>query len=389
MKTKSKVLYYAGWNSFTHIGCAYNLAKIMPEVDFHVASAEKWPFEPLPNLTFHKLYRPNCAMRIDEKFYLHTYPYEKELGDVKRYRKHFFSYIDLVKKVDPNLILVDITLEIAVWSKYLGYPVGLFYETFDSNNLRHQLAWDNVDEIFVRYPKKFVEQIENNINLKMVFLGGVSKFDLIDKMPSKEESADEIGLKSDDRKVITILSSSHSHNNAQVRRYFETICEAMNVESDKYQVFMLYPKKDSIITHLQHKYKNINYVVGVFNKVHNYLINSDMVITGAGMGATMESAYFRVPMLMIPVPWIISEQMMKAKALEDIGVAHVVDPIDMTPEVIRIETEAILSCPETVEKMKDAERALIDKKGYQRLAQKVRKMLRSSSAISKSSVLND
>lgn len=125
-KEKSKILYYAGWNSFTHIGGAYNLARYMPDVEFHVVSAEKWPFRKLDNVVFHKLTRPNCAMRIDDKFFLHTYPYEKDLGDLDKYRMHLSEYLKLLQKIHPNLVIVDITLEIAIWTKYLGYPVALF-----------------------------------------------------------------------------------------------------------------------------------------------------------------------------------------------------------------------------------------------------------------------
>lgn len=388
-KEKSKILYYASWNSFTHVGCAYNLAKSMPNVEFHVLSAEKWPFEKLDNLTYHKLYRPNCAMRFDEKFYLHTYPYEKELGDVKKYRRHIQGFMTLVKKIDPNLILVDTTLEVAIWSKFLGYPVGLFYETHDSSNLRHRIAWENVDKIFVRYPKQFIEQIETNISPKMVFSGGVSKFDLISELPSKESSKKEVRLKTNGKKIITILSSSHSYNTQQVRNYFETIGEAAEKLSEKYHVYLLYPKEDRISRFLMRKYKKINFVVGVFNKVHHYLSLSDLVITGAGMGATMESSYFRVPMLMIPVPWAIGEQMLKAEALENIGAARVINPISMDPEIIVEEVDNLFSDPNLLERMKEAERQMIDRKGYQKLAHHVSKMLKSSVCINKSSVLND
>lgn len=389
MAGKNKILYYAGWNSFTHIGGAYNLARSMPDVEFHVVSAEKWPFRNLENVTFHKLIRPNCAMRIDEKFFLHTYPYEKDLGDLDKYRKHLFEYLKLLRNIQPNLVVVDITLEIAIWSKFLGYPVALFYETLDSDNLRHQLAWNNVDSILVRYPKHFVATIEPNLNSKMFFSGGVSKFDSMEIATNRERNFEVTGAVKDKRKIVTVLSSSHSYNNAQVRKYFETICEALNNESEKIQCFMLYPENDKLAERLKEQYKNINFVIGVFNKVQYYLAISDLVITGAGMGATMESAYFRVPMLIIPVPWIIKEQALKANGLESIGAAKVVNPAGMIPEDITSKMYEMLGNKDLLQNMKDNERKLIDKNGYKRLASHINRMLKSSKCQNKISVIRD
>lgn len=385
---KSKVFYYAGWNSFTHVGGAYNLAKTMPNVEFHVASAEKWPFPELPNLTFHKLYRPNCAMRIDDRFFLNTYPYEKELGDIKKYRKHFFGYIDILKKIDPNLVIADITLEIALWSKFLGYPTCVFYETVETANLRHRLAWDNVDSILVRYPESFIELVEPNIHTKMFFAGGMSKFDNIEKLPSKDESRKLLGITNkEDEKVVTFLASSHSHNNPQVKRYFHIICKALNELSKEYKTFVLYPKKDSLVQKLEAEYKNIHFTVGVFNQVHHYLSLSDVVVTAAGLGAVMEASYFRVPMLLVPAPWITGDQMIKAKALEKLGAALLIDPVSINENAIIKAINKISTDPELKAKIQDKERILIDKKGYKKLAHHIQKMLNASYCINKSSVL--
>lgn len=387
-KFNSTVLYYAGWNSFTHVGGAYNLAKVMPDTLFHVVTAEKWPFSPLPNLIYHHLYRPNCAMRFDEKIYLHTYSYEKELGDVRKYRKHIFSYIELLKKIDPNLVISDITLEVALWAKFLGYPTCVFYETLETNNLRHKIVWDNAESILVRYPKRLIEQIEPNIHSKMFFAGGVSKFDLIDELPTKEESKKIIGLKNG-QQLVTFLASSHSHNNVQVKKYFRTICEALDKMPENVKCCVLYPTKDSLSFSLKRRYKKLNFIIGVFNQVHHYLGLSDVVVTAAGMGATMESAYFRAPMLLVPAPWIINEQMIKAEALEKIGAARLINPVTMTAETIEHELKLLLNNPELREKIKEKERILIDKKGYTRLARHITKMLNSSYCVNKSSILND
>jgi|GEM_PF-1527380 len=385
---KSKVLYYAGWNSFTHVGGAYYLAKVMPDVQFHVVSAEKWPFPPQENIIFHKLFRPNCAMRFDERIFLHSYPYENELGDINKYRKHIFGFLDIIKKINPNLVISDITLEIALLAKFFGYPTCAFYETVDTNNLRHKLAWDNVDSILVRYPRRFLEYVEPNIHSKMFFSGGVSKFDFIEKKSTAEESKSIIGLEKG-KKAVTFLASSHSHSNLQVKKYFANICEGLSLLSSQYQPFVLYPKNDRLVTSLKRKYKKLTFVVGVFNQVHHYLASSGLVLTAAGQGAIMESAYFRTPMLLIPAPWIINEQMVKATALEKMGAAKVINPVSMTPEIIQSEAEKILGNKDLRDKMRDKERELIDKKGYQRLSRHIYKMLNSSYCIDKISVIND
>lgn len=385
---KSIILYYAGWNSFTHVGGAFYLAKMMPDVLFHVASAEKWPFPPQKNIIFHKLYKPNCAMRIDDRFFLKTYPYENNLGDINKYRKHIFGFVELLKKINPNLVISDITLEVALLSKYFGYPTCVFYETVETNNLRHKLAWDNVDSILVRYNKRFLEYVEPNIHSKMFFAGGVSKFDLIEKKSTNEQSKKLIGLQKN-RKAVTFLASSHSHNNGQVKRYFQCICEGLNMLPSEYQCFVLYPQKDQLVNSLRKKCKNLNFIVGVFNQVHHYLAVSDIVLTAAGLGAIMESAYFRTPMLLIPVPWTINEQMIKATALEKMGAARLINPASMTPEIIKEQTLMVLEDKVLQESMKEKERELIDKKGYQRLSRHIYKMLGSNSCENKVSVLND
>lgn len=386
---KSSILYFASWNSFTHVGCAYNLAKSMPDVLFHVVTAEKWPFHKLDNVIYHRIFRPNCAMRFSEKFFLHHYPYEKELADINKYRKHFFAYTKWLQQINPNLVIVDTTLEIALLSKFMGYPTCVFYETWDSNNLRHRVTWENVDSILVRYPKEFIEKIEIRISPKMFFSGGVSKFDLYDEMPSKEKSMEVLGLKKGYKeKIITMLSSSQPQAIPQAKRYFRTICSVLN-SFEGAKSYVLYPKEDAIIKSLKRKYKNIDFIVGVYNQVNHYLSLSDVVITGAGLGATMESCYFRVPMLLIPVPWAFNEQMVKASALENMGAAKLVSPMTMNESLIRSEIQELLVNQELREKMKEKQRIMIDKRGYKRLSRHLNKMLESRVCQDKSSIKTD
>ncbi|PIS07682.1 hypothetical protein COT78_02280 [Candidatus Berkelbacteria bacterium CG10_big_fil_rev_8_21_14_0_10_43_13] len=385
---KSTVLYYAGWNSFTHIGGAYNLAKAMPDVFFHVTTAEKWPFPKLENLQYHKLYRPNCAVRFEEKIFLHTYTYERELGDIKKYRRHLFEYLQLLNKINPNMVISDITMEIALWSKFFGYPTCTFYETVDTHNLRHKIVWDNADSILVRYPKQFVEEIETNIHPKMFFCGGVSKFDLDENLPSKAEAITKIGADSN-KKTVTFLASSQSQIIPSSRKYFNFVCAGLNKVSEENNCFVLYPKKDSIVQKLQKKYSKIHFVIGIFNQVQYYLSAADVVVSGSGMGATMETCFFRVPMLQIPVPWVFKEQMIKASALERIGAARVISPVKMSAESIAGEISTLLNDTQVRKETREAQAKMIDRKGYQRLARHIQKMLNSSLCKDKISITSD
>ncbi|MEI8143354.1 MAG: glycosyltransferase [Candidatus Berkelbacteria bacterium] len=378
-KYTSKVVYYASYNSRTHIGTSFTLAKLMPEVLFYVVTAELWPFGDLDNVIVKQIRRPNCSIRLDSKIYLHTYDYEKDLPSPVSYREHIQDYLEILKDVDPNLVIVDITYEVAIWSKLLGYPTCVFYETIDNSALRIKIAWDSVDSVLVRYPERFVKKVEGKLHSNMVFLGGTSRFDLGEKVltiPSVKDSQET---------VVTFVSSSNAHDNSMRNEYFQPIVAALaRLKNSKVNFF--YPKNDDFIIKQQEKYRHINFIIGDFDQIERFIAKSDIIVSPAGMGIVMETSLYQKPMLLIPALWIYQEQMNKAKILHEIGACRYLDPKEMTENTVEDAICEILNDDAVRRKMKAAQKELIDGRGYYRLREKITELLASDKCMNKISI---
>lgn len=365
--SRSRVVYYASHHSYTHVRSALALSRLLSEVDFYLITPERFTLPVPKNVRVIFVTQPNCAVRLNDRIHLHRYPYVQEEPDIVSHRKHITEVLRHIDEIKPNLVVVDLLAEIALLIKYLGYPVAFFYETIDNAQRRIQTAWDSVDMILTRYSESFVAAVEGRTHPKMVFGGGVSRYDFKPELLAKarEQYRSELSIEANE-KTLTFISGSKTYATDEATQYYQAIFEAM-VRVAATHSYVIYPEEDSIIATARSKYPSIHFIINPEEPLP-YLRAADAVIAGGGMGVVMESCMANTPLVTIPVPWIFDEQNRKAIALQKIGVARLLDPRTTTSDDIVRELEEILASPELAEAMKKQQTNLIDGQGYRRLA---------------------
>ncbi len=369
MRTNS-VLYFASHHSLTHVGSALSLSRLLPDVDLHLVTAEKLDHlnNRPDNLHISNLEEANCSIKIDERIFMRTFPYVTDPPNVNSFRKHLYGFINELERINPNLVVIDMTSEFAIIAKLLGYPTAYFYETVDNHELRFRIVFNSVDSVIVRYPKRLLEILGEKIYPSMFFAGGVSRFD--DK--KRNAKADDAAVQRSSR--ITFISGSKTHDSEREANYYTTVIAAAR-EIPRAQLTVIYPTADEYSRKAQQLFPGVEFVIGQ-SDIFDILQQSDLVICGGGMGVVMESALANVPILSIPVPWVFEEQYKKAVALEKLGAVRMLDYRTITDRKIK-KNIALLLNPRKRQKMLLAQRALIDGLGYVRIAEHIKELLAS------------
>jgi predicted glycosyltransferase len=101
-----------------------------------------------------------------------------------------------------------------------------------------------------------------------------------------------------------------------------------------------------------------------------YIAAADVVVSMAGYNSVCEILRTGAPSILVPRVHPRLEQWVRAHRLEDLGLARVVDPASLTPQVLRREIQALLSAPPAAPPAAD-----LDFEGAERAAAEVRRLL--------------
>jgi len=361
---KNKILYFASHHSDTHINSCIEIAHRMPEEEFLLVTAESIDKNRLPsNVIFKKITEPNCSIKLDEKIYLRKFEYVEEEVDVVGARRHVVEFVKSLEDFDPNLVVIDMTSELAIISKLLGYPTVYFYETVDNDKLRFRVVFNSVDSTIVRYPRELLSILGDKVYPNMFFAGGVSRFDAV---------KDEVTLGQSEEKIITFITGSKSHQSEIEIAYYSTIISgALDVPNSKLRVIC--PDQEVISTAAKANLSKFELITEGDN-IFQLLKESNVVICSGGMGVIMESSLANVPILSIPVPWILDEQLRKSHALQRLGAVKMIDPRQMNDRKISKTIKYLLN-PAKTRRMLTSQRTLIDGAGFDRISQHLDEML--------------
>lgn len=361
---KNKILYFASHHSDTHVNSCLEIARRMPEDDFLLVTAEHVDNDKLPpNVNYKKITEPNCSVKLDEKIYVRKFDYVTTQQDVLGARHHTLDFIDNLKNYDPNLVIIDMTSEFAIIAKQLGYPTIYFYETVDNSKLRFKIVFSSADSVIVRYPNELLKILGDKISPNMFFAGGVSRFDAKINSVARRQTAEQ---------TITFVTGSKTHQTEMENAYYSTIIlGTLDVPNTKLRVICPNPEpvKSAVGEYLS-KFELVTGEVDIFK----YLVDSDAVICSGGMGVIMESSLANVPILSIPVPWILEEQLRKSHALQKLGAVRMIDPRAMNSRKVAKNLKLLLN-PSKTRKMLSAQKILIDGAGFDRISQHINEML--------------
>ncbi len=360
-----KVLFYCSWGGFGHIARAYSVSKYMDWAKITVASPQRWIFPKSPNLEYIPLTEPKSRFRLEgEKVILQNY---EGKADVEGYRAHIFEYYDVLRKVDPDLVIVDNPAEIALFTKMLGYKTCVVWETLESNDLRWRLVWGNVDKVLVPYSKRFADDLDFKFAKNAFFSGGYNRFEG-DKLPSREAARKQLGLIESDKMVFVTIGKGRVG-----QTYIPEIISQLQ-KNDKYKVYFPYFTKDSWSEGLAKKFKRLNVIHGETDLV-KYFVSSDLIVTGAGYNSMMEALYFKIPTILFPLERIYGEQSNKAMTAQKMGAAEMVSlSQDDWPKKFEEAIEK-LSMKELNRNIAKAQREVVDGGGAKRTADFIKEII--------------
>lgn len=358
-----KILFYCSWGGFGHIARAYAVSKFLnTDAKIIVCSPQDWIFPKLPNVKFVKIHEPKSRFRFEQEKIIRQ-DYGKE-ADEAGYRKHIFQYYDLLKKFDPDLVVVDNPAEVAISTKMLGYKTMVVYETLKTDDLRWRLAWGNVDKVLVPYTDDFTNDLAYKYSDNSFFSGGYSRFEkeaLLDR-----EKARNLIRATEDKKVVMLTVGK-----GRLGELFEQIVSQL-MKHENLEIYFPYYKKDEWSVALNRRFERLK-IVYAQTDLRKYFCAADLIITGAGYNSMMEAFEFNIPTILIPLERIYGEQINKAKTAERLGAAMVLDvEKENWPDQLskNIENSDVLH-----EKMIEAQKEILSGSGAEKTAKFIIKFL--------------
>ena len=365
MKTKKpNIVFYCSWGGFGHIARSYSIISKLPEKgSYTVATPEGWPFKkPSKNFKYKKLHKPDSRIRFEgEKLIVQDY--KKGAQDTQGYKKHLHQFIGLLKKRDPDLVVVDNPAEVSLITKILGYKTVVMYESLNTNDLRWRMAWQSADKLLAPYPEEFLKEIDFPYLDNTYCSGGFTRFE--SNPESKEITTKEARKKlnlSVDEKYILVTVGKGSTAKGLIKKMLQNLTEV------DHKLLLAYPDPDKEVKELSKKYESLEIIAGVFEEMYLYLVSSDIIVTGAGYNSVMEAFSFGKPTVSIPLSNIYNEQIFKAETFSKLGALSYVNPDN--PELV-YEKIKELEDSRKVKEMKEAQKRVVDGSGSKRAADKL------------------
>lgn len=366
---KPNIVFYCSWGGFGHIARAFSIiSQLPPEGKYTVATPEKWPFEdPNKNFNYIKLPEPDSRIRFKEEDII-VQDYKEGAQDIKGYKEHLHSYIEVLKKEDPDLVVVDNPAEVSLFTKILGYKTVVIYESLDTNDLRWRLSWKNMDKVLAPYPKIFLKEADFPYLKNTYCAGGFTRFEKKEiKEITKEKARKKVNLNPKEKYILLTVGKGN-----KAKKNIRKIVQ--NLNKIDYTLLLLYAEPDKEIKNIAKEYENLKVISGVYENIYLYLISVDIIITGAGYNSLMEACYFRKPTIAVPISRIYGEQMFKAEILSKIGALEFIDPENINSISQKIEK---LTKKEEVKKMIKKQKKVVDGKGSKRAADKLIQIIKS------------
>lgn len=348
---KPKIVYYTTPYGYGHVTRANAICeKIGDRAEIHLISAVDTLFDFAKNITNHRIIETLGMPRIDIPIY-----YQDPQGrtdDVNSgkympdYRQHFRDFVDIICKIDPALVIVDITPEFAVYAKLLGYKTAQMLITGKRDDLRNKISYSSADHIIVPYPKGFtdVSYWPEDVRKKMYWSGAFSRFDG-DAVIKQDDAKSKLNVPLD-KKLIVCAFGRGDLGDVVLRKVREM---SQSAELSNLEFRML----------------------GNVSNVEDYLAAADCVISGAGDNTVNENCYFRIPMILIPLIRRYDEQTNKASALEKMGAARVISEKEVVAGKLKAELLDLINDSDFAEKTKKAQALFVDGHGAERLANQI------------------
>lgn len=353
-----KILFYCSGNGFGHIARVFSVVKFLNNCQIVICSPQDWIFGPLPNLKFVKLEQPKSYYKFTDKGVERDD--QRDIDDTESFRKYFGHYIKTLLGEKPNFVVVDLNAEIASVTKLLGFKTLIMYETLKTNDFQVEFAWQNADAILVPYSKSFTENLNYRFADKSFFSGAFSRYEG-EKFPARVDSRESLGIK--DNEVTCLITMGKARlGESVIPQIIESVINRSN-----FRTYFLYYSKDDWIESLQKLFPSLK-VIFAKTDIRQYYSAADLVLSGAGYNTVTELFEAQVPAILFPLERDFDEQVNKAKTIESLGAAEIVDLNNRDWESQFNKKINHLIKPDVSKRMKDSQEKIVDGHGAERMA---------------------
>lgn len=226
-----------------------------------------------------------------------------------------------IRKIKPDIIFSK--------GGFVSVPpiIGGFFNRVPSLSHESDLTPGLANKLSQPFVKKIFTTFEDTTDYikddKGYFLGPVIRESL--KNGDRERAKEFLGLKNDKENILVMGGSLGARQlNANIRDVLDDLLEDYNV--------IHAAGKGGLDPSIEKDgYYQMEYIN---DELKDILDLADLVVSRAGSNAIFEFLYYKIPMLLIPLPLSQSrgDQLDNAKSFEDKGYAKVLDEDDMTRE---------------------------------------------------------
>jgi len=226
---------------------------------------------------------------------------------VEGQRKRVAMITDFLSTVNPCLLVVDVSVEIAMLARLCGIPTIVVRQHGNRIDLPHKVAYRNAIGLLAPYGKELQSSDPKWMLDKTFFTGGFSRFS-----PQKDTSNIE------DKTVAVLIGSGGSSIDEGFVYHLAGTC----VEWTFHIIGSGIPQENNL------NYKNL-FIHGNIENPLPLLTSCRLIIGNSGHNTVMEAASLDKRFITIPEPRPFQEQLSKAEILQMNNLATVVLPENM------------------------------------------------------------
>jgi len=204
----------------------------------------------------------------------------------------------------PTLMVVDVSAEVATFSRLCGLPVVAVRQHGQRDDPAHLLAYDCAVGLLAPWHESLEEPCANDaVRTKTMYSGGISRYD--SRMASIPRSTADSGAR--DRGHVLVLGGAGGEG-----WDFEMINRAAD-ETPLWDWKVVGPTRGTASERVQH--------LGWLDDTYDLIASADVVIASAGDATVNEVMSLSRPIVCIPEARPFQEQISKARKLHKVGAA--------------------------------------------------------------------
>lgn len=287
---EKRVAYYAHHQGSGHMQHATDFADTV-DCPLLILSTRSFDTTLYPNVSYEQLPDDNIKNYVEpEDSVFHYAPSGEQIT------ARFARIANALQKFKPDVVIIDVSVEVAVFVKLLGYPVVYRLMHGDRTDQPHELVFRIANKLLAYYPKTIEQKDRKSWVVDKTFYVGM-------KAPCVTTNKQHI------LQTITVLTSTGGEG---VR--FSDIQNACNQTPDWNWVVL--GKVDGYDENKDLLPKNCEFK-GLVNDPDTYLSQSKVIISSSGHNAVARSVAHAKPLILVPETRPFSEQARFAEAISE------------------------------------------------------------------------